>query len=285
MPQSALCPVCASGRVRNISADLYRCRSCGAAFNAGYRPSSYNSEYFLDEYKALYGKTYEEDFPQICRVSQQRLDKIFHFTGISPAKTGQATKPHAAAKELSLLDIGSALGFFLKCARDIGIGRLKGLEVSPFASDYCRKHFAIDVINAPFDDAALGEYFDIVTAWYFIEHLENPSAAIRRIYGMINPGGIFAFSSPSVFGPLFMCDRKKWIETHPGDHRINFSPGSAKKFLYDAGFKKVHVFPGGYHPERIVPSDSLLFNPFSGIYRIFASLTTFSDTIEAYAVK
>ena len=41
--------------------------------------------------------------------------------------------------DLSLLDIGSAMGFFLKSALDRGICNLLGIEISPFAADYCKR--------------------------------------------------------------------------------------------------------------------------------------------------
>ena len=102
---------------------------------------------------------------------------------------------------------------------------------------------------------------------------------------MLNDGGVFALAVPSCFGPMFYFDRNEWVRTHPKDHRIDLSPEGAKKILKDIGFKKVKVIKCGYHPERVLRRESLFFMPFELIYRLYSSLTGFSDTIEIYAVK
>ncbi|PKL16526.1 MAG: hypothetical protein CVV49_15730 [Spirochaetae bacterium HGW-Spirochaetae-5] len=182
-------------------------------------------------------------------------------------------------------DFGSAAGFFLKAAKDKGITKLKGIEISDFASDYCSRTFSIDVINSSFEDAEINDKFDIITSWFFIEHLMDPLAAIERIYTMLNDGGVFAMAVPSYFGPMFYLNREEWIKTHPKDHRIDLSPKGAEKILKNTGFRKVQVVKCGYHPERVVSRKNILYKPFEMIYRIYTSITGFSDTIEIYAVK
>ena len=113
----------------------------------------------------------------------------------------------------------------------------------------------------------------------------DPMNAMKRVYSMLNRGGVFALSVPSLFGPMYYFDREKWIGTHPADHRIDLSPSSARRILKDLGFRKVYVVKSGYHPERVVKSSSLLYGIFEPLYRKFTDITAFSDTIEIYAVK
>jgi SAM-dependent methyltransferase len=266
------CPICSRTSHKQISFDLYRCRKCSLIFNVNCKSLSYDRDYFISEYQGQYGKTYLEDFDNIYRLSGFRLEKILNFF-------------KAGRYNLSVLDIGSAAGFFLKAAKDKGIKRLKGIEISNFASDYCRKNFNIDVIESPFERAEINERFDIITSWFFIEHLSDPLSAMKRIYEMLNDGGVFALAVPSFFGPMFYFDRDEWIRTHPKDHRIDMSPKGAKRILNDIGFKKVKVSRCGYHPERIVSRENFLFKPFELLYRLYSYITGFSDTIEIYAVK
>lgn len=269
--QPNICPLCCKPSDKQITGDLYKCIKCSLVFNVNCRSLSYDRDYFISEYERQYGRTYPEDFENIYNLSVQRLKKILEYTG--------------KQNDLSLLDIGSAAGFFLKAGKDMGIQKVLGVEISAYASDYCRKNFSIDVIESPFEDAAINEKFNIITSWFFIEHLMNPLKSIETIYGMLNAGGVFALAVPSCFGPMFLLNKSEWIITHPVDHRIDLSPKAARVVLKNIGFRKVTVVRSGYHPERIVNRKNILFKPFNLCYNIFTRLTAFSDTIEIYAVK
>lgn len=268
--KNILCPLCGSEKKILLGSGLYKCRSCGCGFNAAHKLLSYSDSYFTTDYKNQYGKTYEEDFDNIYSISKKRIDQIIKISSI---------------RKKSILDIGSALGFFLKCASDSGFTRIKGIEISKFASRYSISRFGIETINKSFADAALEEKFDVITSWYFIEHNYFPDQVLSKIYSTLEDGGIFAMTVPSIFGPLFYFNRNEWVEKHPQDHRVDFTPDSAIKILKKTGFRKVIVKTAGVHPERIINRSSLLFPAFDKIYRIFSGIFKFSDTIEVYAVK
>lgn len=265
------CPLCGAQSRNTISAFLCRCAGCGIIFNVNFKSLSYDRDYFISEYKEQYGKTYIEDFNNIYAMANARLGRILQsFHGIN---------------NLSLLDLGSAAGFFLKAAKDRGINNLLGIEISRFAADYCRENFGIDVIQAPFNEVNADLKFSIISSWFFLEHMAEPAAAIKKVYSMLEPGGVFACGIPSFFGPSFHFRRSGWIETHPQDHRIDLSPSSAKRILKQAGFSRVKVYRAGYHPERVLKKSSLLYPVFEPLYNIFTRVTAYSDTIEIYAVK
>jgi len=271
------CPLCSSARNRQVSRSgthLRRCLRCGAAYNTAYRPLGYGDSYFLEDYRRQYGKTYEEDAGPIYGLAVSRLDHLFSAFTLPAPKA-----------ELRLLDIGCALGFFLKAARDRGVGSVEGLEISSYAARFCEKNLQIPVTTSSFDDAKLSGSFDIITAWYFIEHTVEPRRSLERIYGLLRPGGVLAFSAPSVFGPLYCFDRGRWEATHPGDHRVDFSPRAARMALKALGFSKISLRPAGVQPERIVTKESPLFPAFSPLYRTLSRWTGFSDTLEIFSQK
>jgi len=265
------CPFCKSKPSSSCTPQLHRCRSCGITYNSAHSALDYDKNYFLDDYKTQYGKTYIEDFENIYRLAMKRMDVILRMT--------------ESRERLSFLDIGSAMGFFLKCARDMGADRVRGIEISDYAARYAQKEFGIETITRPFDEIPADEIYDVITAWFFLEHCPDPAVVIGKIYTSLSRGGVFAFSVPSSFGPLFTFRRQEWISTRPVDHRIDFTPRGARRILKKAGFRRVNVRASGIHPERMLREDHPLYRPFSFIYGRLAPLFNFSDTIEIYAVK
>ncbi len=265
------CPVCKGRGFNAITETILHCRKCGVIYNTAWSPLSYSENYFIEEYASQYGKTYIEDFDNIYSLSCSRLNKIFKHIELKP--------------ELSILDIGSAAGFFLKAAQDRGIQNLTGIEISSFASSYCSENFKINVINVPFDQAETDGKFNIITAWFFLEHSPDPLSYLKKINNLLHDGGILAMALPSWFGPLFYFSKDQWKKTRPIDHKIDVSPGSVKKMLNYAGFETLEINRCGYHPERVLRKEAMLYRLFEPLYRRFTRITSFSDTIEVYARK
>ena len=273
-PVTASCPLCRSRRRKPLPfTSFVRCRDCGAVANEAYRPLAYSDAYFTEDYRAQYGRTYEEDFDAIYASSRSRLAFLFDRF------------PRPDRSRLRLLDIGCALGFFLQAARDAGVGALEGIEISPYAASIARGRLGCTVHERPFGPGAVSGRFDIITAWYFIEHCPDPRTTVEAIYDLLAPGGLFAFASPSAFGPLFRFDRARWIETHPVDHRVDFTPHAARRLLAQTGFRAPHTRPGAIHPERIMSPDAFGYRPIRFCYAAFSRLASFSDTLEVYAQK
>lgn len=103
-----------------------------------------------------------------------------------------ATLPPASR----VLELGSALGTLYSFLPS-GV-RYTGLEVDAEAAEYARSAFP----DAEFLEVPIEEYqpppqtFDAVYATEVLEHLENPSEALRRIYTLLKPGGFLIGTTP-----------------------------------------------------------------------------------------
>ena len=85
-------------------------------------------EYFFEDYKAQYGKTYLEDFASIKAQGVRRVTNIELLF-----KTGRKK-----SVTHSLLDIGCAMGPFIDAAADSG-WQVYGTDVSAQAVEYVQK--------------------------------------------------------------------------------------------------------------------------------------------------
>ncbi len=272
MIKTELCPLCTA---RNSSLlydghiSLYRCKNCNAVFNASHRPLDYGETYFNEEYRNQYGKSYIEDFTAIYSLAKKRLSRIASLTR------------HTSG----LLDIGAAYGFFLKAALDEGFRDIFGIEISEEGAKYCKHTFGIQVQETNFETYDFSRKFNIITAWYFIEHIYDPRKAFSKIFDALTDEGVFAFSVPSFFGPQFLLHRDEWFQNHPIDHRVNFSPRLIRRFLRTIGFSKIITHPGGIHPQRFFSPAIAQYSFVRSLYARVSTLLSFSDTLEVYAQK
>ncbi|MEK7590450.1 MAG: class I SAM-dependent methyltransferase [Patescibacteria group bacterium] len=110
-------------------------------------------------------------------------------------------KDHVKSSDAVVLDVGTGRGFFLSELFKGGYKNLYACDIDNYLSEEVKpilKNFqAIDLNfeKLPWPD----NFFDAITAWEVLEHLENPHNAIREINRVLKPGALFMFSVPNIF--------------------------------------------------------------------------------------
>ena len=147
-----------------------------------------------------------------------------------------------------LLDIGTGFGFFLAEMKGRG-WEVEGVEISKRAIEYAGQVLKVTVHPGPLEDIAFPENgFDVVTAFYLIEHLPDPVAFLGQCYRILKPGGLLLLRYPhttpikNVLHDLGIRNRLYDLPAHLSD----FSPGTIQTCLERAGFKRCRHFVGGY---------------------------------------
>lgn len=224
----------------------------------------------MEEYSNQYKKSYYEDEPNLRSMAKRRLSVL--------EKVG--AKPEGS----SLLEIGSAAGFFLDEARNAGY-MTKGLELSPKEVEYAQSVLSLAVDQKSvlaIDGNEWKETFDVVAAFFVIEHIEEIDGIWERIQAWTKPGGFLYLAVPSSFGPSFQTNPNAWFATHPSDHFFDYSVHSLKKLLSILGFEVNYVRPMSYHSYRdLSPRGKLP----EWLYRLYANSFAYGDTIELTARK
>ncbi len=156
-----------------------------------------------------------------------------------------------------LLDIGTNTGLFVKLAQDAG-WKAMGIEPNKWAVEYAKKNYNVDIINKPFEKNTFPKNsFDVVTMWDVIEHFTDPVEELSKVYGILKPGGVFAFTTVDPESQLAHLMGGKW-SWYMEMHRVFFSRESAKLYLEKAGFKNIIFKPhfrflsAGYLTTRLV---------------------------------
>lgn len=162
-----------------------------------------------------------------------------------------------------LLDIGTNTGLFVKVALDNN-WEAAGLEPNKWGVEYAKKNYGINLVNKPFEKGTFKkESFDVVTMWDVIEHFMNPVLEMKKIYSIVKPGGVFAFSTIDPDSLLAKIMGSKW-PWYMEMHKVFFNQKAAAFFLKKAGFKKIVFSPHfrnlslGYLATRLEAVDSTL---------------------------
>ncbi len=242
----------------------------GVVYYLKARSLDYGPDYFLEEYRNQYGRTYLEDEEIMRAGARRRLGLLDEF----------APELRDASAPGDLLEVGCAVGFFLDEARKRG-WRVEGLDVSEYAVRHATDKLGLKARAESFLDYESETKFDVVAAFYVIEHFADQERVWNKIASLLKPGGFFLFALPSTHGPLFRYDPGRWVETHPADHFADYSPGSLKAVLPRHGMELLKAGPATFHPNRM--KSFFPWHRFPRLYQAMAQWRSFGDTMEGIA--
>jgi 2-polyprenyl-3-methyl-5-hydroxy-6-metoxy-1,4-benzoquinol methylase len=147
-----------------------------------------------------------------------------------------------------LLDVGTGYGFFLGLMQSRG-WEVMGLEVSPIGAQYGRKRWGLSILSQPWEEASFDEdEFDVVTAFYVVEHLPDPLAFFREVHRILRPGGMILVRYPHTtpIKDILALMRIKNGLYHLPYHLSDFSPRTMRRALEQTGFTKIATAIGGF---------------------------------------
>jgi len=144
---------------------------------------------------------------------------------------------------MSVLEIGSATGFLLDSIRRHVGDDLAGIEPGDDFREFSRRRLAIEA--HPDRSAVAERRFDLLLAYYVVEHLRDPVAELNEWRQLLSPGGRLAIEVPNVDDALVRYwrveafDRFYWQKAH----YFNYSHRTLSMVLTMAGFEDVYTIP------------------------------------------
>lgn len=245
------CPLCRGHKVvefrREGALAIVRCDACGLMFTEP-QPTQeelevlYGKSYFhSDDARPMAYDDYLADGDNIVRSSRSRIDRIERILG----RRGN-----------QLLDVGCAMGFFLKAAVERGYDA-HGVEISRYCVDHLVEPKA-KVVCGTLEAARYADAkFDLITMWDVIEHLKNPHAILTECARIARPSAGLVLMTPNIEGLMARVMRKQWVcWEDPHIHLFYYGPAQITRELERTGWrvKRLRTFwHGGKHvPMKLV---------------------------------
>ena len=232
------CLICQSDNLKKLSkySDNYliKCNSCGLIFC---EPIPTHQE--LNEYYKTYA--YENNY--YSPITKQRYIELLN-----------SFEPYR--KTNRILDVGCGNGFFLEVARE------KGWEV--FGTEYSEK--AIELLKDKNITSFKGElnpndfdnaYFDIVTSFEVIEHINNPHEEIVKFNYLLRKGGVLYITTPNFNSISRNLLKEKWNIINFPEHLTYYTVKTLSNLLNKNDFKKIFIKTTGFSISRYKQSKLL----------------------------
>lgn len=148
-------------------------------------------------------------------------------------------KSHATFHK-TLLDIGCGYGHFLDILKDDFT--IHGMDISNFAIKVASKKVKCEYRQGNLEDPIpFKQNFDIITAISVIEHLEDPTRALKNIHAQLNEGGLFCLEIPTVSGKV----SKIFYDMFFGSDKTHIfikSVNEIEALICSSGFKKQALY-------------------------------------------
>ena len=239
MDQPPVCRLCGSQKAERVSeevsdapeARIYRCEACDMVY--------LHPIMSVDEENTFY----EQEFPTYmeARNAPGGADAEAHFRSNLPeADRRTALVRPLLSSEMSVLEIGSATGYFLSTLQGY-VASVKGVEPGKSFADHARSR-GIQTVAALKD--LEDERFDVILLYYVLEHIRNPVAFLSDLRPYLKPGGRLMLEVPNVDDVLLSAyDIPTFAPFYfQKAHYYNFSRKTLENVLAKSGYSP-QVFP------------------------------------------
>jgi SAM-dependent methyltransferase len=158
---------------------------------------------------------------------------------------------HLADRQtIDLLDVGCGDGWQLDLYRLAGRTRVRtsGVEIKEDVCEVARRK-GHRVYCGRFEDVQISDRFDLVNLSQVIEHVADPRGFVKRIHGVLRPGGVFVLETPNTDTWDWKWFRAgAWGAYHIPRHWTFFDPAALRHIVEPVGFRLLGI---SFHPAPV----------------------------------
>jgi len=185
-------------------------------------------------------------------------------------------------KNASVLDIGCGGGLFLSLLKQEG-AQVAGIELSDSRAQYAKTRHDLEVFKHPIESefwqAGYQDYFDAVTLWDVIEHVNYPLQTLQCAANVMKAGGLLLIDTPCrdsfyhQFGELtyrlsagrFPTFLNAMYSSHLFGHKQIFSTIEMRNLFESVGLEVIELhkfhelsFPYDFYLKKLFKSETIV---------------------------
>ncbi len=198
--------------------ELWRCRSCGSAKTIG------DAAVHADLYEAgTYAPSRSSLQPLLAALRRLADRDRIRFIAALPAGA-------------RVVEVGAGDGKLVAAMRARGLDAW-GLDPSPAATAAARAG-GVEVARARIEDARVEPASQgAAVLWHSLEHLDDPTVALRRIGAWLTDEGRVVVAVPNLGGLQAQIGGDRWFHQDVPRHRTHFTPQGLTAALERSGFR------------------------------------------------
>ncbi|MFN8365792.1 MAG: class I SAM-dependent methyltransferase [Candidatus Kapaibacterium sp.] len=236
------CPFCGSVHSRQVRqrADIVQCESC----NTVYLRTRLTKDAMYQLYQQYADGTSHMHIPAtVAEAKQSGLRRDYLIDEITS---------HTKHKGV-WLDVGCGWGAMLDNVRQRGFSPL-GIELTRACADFATMQLQIPVSNVQLEDSRIEQNScSVLSMVHVLEHLPYPKQALKRVYDILEPGGMFCGIVPNILSFCSDVQQEHWEWLDPFHHYVHYTPSTLRKHLEDAGFiiENMYTASGDYGKDIV----------------------------------
>ncbi len=189
---------------------------------------------------------------------------------------------HLPLRNAKILDIGCGGGLFLSLLQQKG-AQVTGIELSDSRAHYAKTRHGLQIDKHPIESGywqnGYAQYFDAVTSWDVIEHVNYPFQTLQSAANVLKAGGFLFIDTPCrdsfyhqvgaltyrLSGGRFPTFLNAMYSSHLFGHKQIFSTREMKDLFTSVGLKIVELqtfhelsFPYDFYLKKLLRSELLV---------------------------
>lgn len=183
------CPACSSKSVKvkdftsreGFSISINMCLNCGHYFQPA---KNYEDLYTSGEFSKKARESAAPTAEKIKELDKRALERTEFYKNI-------------LAKHHSVLEVGSSIGSFLHLLKIMG-KEVSGLEPDPVYAAFSENQYFFHQDSDLLESYRTGKSFDLICSFHVIEHIQNLSAFMDKVWSLLQENGALLFECPSL---------------------------------------------------------------------------------------
>lgn len=212
---------------------IWRCSDCGTGF--------LNRPPHSDWLKAIYQLSGQALTEPVTAADVLARETKFPNMTVDAARMARDADRYNSSGNKRALDIGSGFGLYTQALRKAGY-RTVSINPGKYENAVFREINGDDPISVRFDSFQDSEPYGVVVMSQVLEHLLDPERAVRKVFGLLAPGGVLACAVPNFesFAVRLLGTRDNaclWVPEH-----VNyFTEKGLRILLENSGFKVMRM--------------------------------------------